>query len=146
MVAIKVGAREFREQIASSLCPVRTENTGFSERASRMDDRWPRDCSSDTLAGTKEKRQLSKKSLLTPKIASQIPRNKTRGGSLWTWRKVVEKNGRPGEIRTPDPRFRKPLLYPSELQALNTCFSLQRGDVFLSPIPTTPWAPFPRRV
>ena len=25
--------------------------------------------------------------------------------------------GRPGGIRTPDPRFRKPLLYPSELQA-----------------------------
>ena len=32
---------------------------------------------------------------------------------------VIEKVGRPGEIRTPDPRFRKPLLYPSELQALN---------------------------
>lgn len=30
---------------------------------------------------------------------------------------LIEKNGRPGEIRTPDPRFRKPLLYPSELQA-----------------------------
>ena len=30
---------------------------------------------------------------------------------------VVEKVGRPGGIRTPDPRFRKPLLYPSELQA-----------------------------
>ncbi len=28
-----------------------------------------------------------------------------------------EVNGRPGGIRTPDPRFRKPLLYPSELQA-----------------------------
>ena len=27
------------------------------------------------------------------------------------------RNGRPGGIRTPDPRFRKPLLYPSELQA-----------------------------
>ena len=35
------------------------------------------------------------------------------GGSL----QVVEKVGRPGGIRTPDPRFRKPLLYPSELQA-----------------------------
>jgi hypothetical protein len=33
--------------------------------------------------------------------------------SLTRW-KIV---GRPGEIRTPDPRFRKPLLYPSELQA-----------------------------
>ena len=35
------------------------------------------------------------------------------GGSL----QAIEKVGRPGEIRTPDPRFRKPLLYPSELQA-----------------------------
>src|SRR6056300_892838 len=26
-------------------------------------------------------------------------------------------NGAPEEIRTPDPRFRKPLLYPTELQA-----------------------------
>ena len=30
---------------------------------------------------------------------------------------VVERNGRPGGSRTPDQRFRKPLLYPSELQA-----------------------------
>ena len=29
------------------------------------------------------------------------------------------KNGAPEEIRTPDPRFRKPLLYPTELQAHN---------------------------
>ena len=36
---------------------------------------------------------------------------------------VTEKNGRPGGIRTPDPRFRKPLLYPSELQA-HTLFSI----------------------
>jgi hypothetical protein len=28
-----------------------------------------------------------------------------------------EKYGGPGESRTPDKRFRKPLLYPSELQA-----------------------------
>ena len=27
------------------------------------------------------------------------------------------KSGGPGESRTPDKRFRKPLLYPSELQA-----------------------------
>jgi hypothetical protein len=30
---------------------------------------------------------------------------------------IQEDDGRPGGIRTPDPRFRKPLLYPSELQA-----------------------------
>ena len=30
-----------------------------------------------------------------------------------------EDNGAPEEIRTPDPRFRKPLLYPTELQAHN---------------------------
>ena len=30
---------------------------------------------------------------------------------------MTENNGRPGGIRTPEPRFRKPLLYPSELQA-----------------------------
>ena len=29
------------------------------------------------------------------------------------------KSGRPGGNRTPDQRFRKPLLYPSELQAHN---------------------------
>ena len=28
-----------------------------------------------------------------------------------------QNNGAPEEIRTPDPRFRKPLLYPAELQA-----------------------------
>ena len=28
-----------------------------------------------------------------------------------------QNNGAPEEIRTPDPRFRKPLLYPTELQA-----------------------------
>ena len=28
------------------------------------------------------------------------------------------KSGAPEEIRTPDPRFRKPLLYPAELRAL----------------------------
>jgi Phage integrase family len=31
--------------------------------------------------------------------------------------KFFKKNGGPGESRTPDTRFRKPLLYPSELQA-----------------------------
>ena len=31
--------------------------------------------------------------------------------------KIKEINGAPEEIRTPDPRFRKPLLYPTELQA-----------------------------
>ena len=34
-----------------------------------------------------------------------------------------QKNGRPGGIRTPDPRFRKPLLYPSELQAHRSEFT-----------------------
>ena len=29
----------------------------------------------------------------------------------------VQRTGGPGETRTPDQRFRKPLLYPSELQA-----------------------------
>ncbi len=31
--------------------------------------------------------------------------------------RLLEKDGGPGESRTPDQRFRKPLLYPSELQA-----------------------------
>jgi hypothetical protein len=31
--------------------------------------------------------------------------------------KVLEKNGAPGGIRTPDLRIRSPLLYPAELQA-----------------------------
>ncbi len=30
--------------------------------------------------------------------------------------KLALKNGTPGEIRTRDTRFRKPLLYPTELQ------------------------------
>ena len=30
---------------------------------------------------------------------------------------IKYKHGAPEEIRTPDPRFRKPLLYPTELQA-----------------------------
>ena len=30
---------------------------------------------------------------------------------------LYKKNGAPEEIRTPDPRFRKPLLYPTELRA-----------------------------
>src|SRR5271157_3483774 len=34
-----------------------------------------------------------------------------------SYRSYVAENGRTGGIRTPDPRFRKPLLYPSELQA-----------------------------
>ena len=33
------------------------------------------------------------------------------------------KSGGPGESRTPDTRFRKPLLYPSELQALPAILS-----------------------
>ena len=32
---------------------------------------------------------------------------------------IKYKHGAPEEIRTPDPRFRKPLLYPTELQAHN---------------------------
>ena len=30
---------------------------------------------------------------------------------------VVEKNGTPGEIRTPDPLLRRQVLYPAELRA-----------------------------
>ena len=33
-----------------------------------------------------------------------------------------------GGIRTPDPRLRRPLLYPTELQTHNTEFSVQAGD------------------
>jgi hypothetical protein len=35
------------------------------------------------------------------------------------------KGGGPGESRTPDKRFRKPLLYPSELQALDVFYRIQ---------------------
>gem|GEM_PF-5555684 len=31
---------------------------------------------------------------------------------------IFAKNGAPGEIRTPDPRNRSPVLYPAELRAL----------------------------
>jgi hypothetical protein len=30
---------------------------------------------------------------------------------------VIEKNGAPGEIRTPDPLVRSQMLYPAELRA-----------------------------
>ena len=33
---------------------------------------------------------------------------------------MFDKNGAPGEIRTPDQLVRSQLLYPAELQALNT--------------------------
>ncbi len=45
------------------------------------------------------------------------PAQQDKWGQIVDMPQVIEKNGRPGEIRTPDPRFRKPLLYPSELQA-----------------------------
>ena len=34
-------------------------------------------------------------------------------------KQVIEKNGAPGETRTPDLRIRSPALYPTELQAQN---------------------------
>ena len=39
------------------------------------------------------------------------------------------KGGGPGESRTPDKRFRKPLLYPSELQALGVFYRIQANCV-----------------
>ena len=36
-------------------------------------------------------------------------------------------NGAPGEIRTPDPRLRRPMLYPAELRAHKN-FSNQTGS------------------
>ena len=42
----------------------------------------------------------------------------SRAASTQAWMtEVNQKAGGPGESRTPDKRFRKPLLYPSELQA-----------------------------
>ena len=43
--------------------------------------------------------------------------------------KFYKKNGGPGESRTPDKRFRKPLLYPSELQALGVFYRIQANCV-----------------
>ena len=37
-------------------------------------------------------------------------------GSHNEWVDLLKKNGAPGVIRTPGTRFRKPLLYPPELQ------------------------------
>src|SRR5262249_9574107 len=47
------------------------------------------------------------------------------------------KYGRPGGIRTPDPRFRKPLLYPSELQAHKdlACTRLRDVAAFVAAFP-----------
>ena len=51
-------------------------------------------------------------------------------------------NGAPEEIRTPDPRFRKPLLYPTELQALISSRPTKslngRGGVIRTPDPLVP--------
>jgi integrase len=55
---------------------------------------------------------------------SATPAQPRHGGRKARSSQVVEKTGRPGEIRTPDPRFRKPLLYPSELQARVASMSL----------------------
>ena len=51
-------------------------------------------------------------------LATNVQRVHLANSSTKT--KVVPKeglDGGPGESRTPDQRFRKPLLYPSELQA-----------------------------
>jgi hypothetical protein len=42
--------------------------------------------------------------------------------------KLKKKDGGPGESRTPDQRFRKPLLYPSELQARSGMIDFIAGD------------------
>jgi hypothetical protein len=52
-------------------------------------------------------------------------------GQIEKLSQVTEKNGRPGGIRTPDPRFRKPLLYPSELQAQVVYLSATYDDLAL---------------
>ena len=46
---------------------------------------------------------------------------------------VVSKNGATGGIRTPDPRLRRPLLYPTELQTQKVV-----GATGFEP--TTPWS------
>jgi hypothetical protein len=43
-------------------------------------------------------------------------RGLTDAGGLLIWLKAEQKHGGAGESRTPDLRFRKPPLYPSELQ------------------------------
>ena len=40
-----------------------------------------------------------------------------RGGALGARQQAWMVNGAPGEIRTPDPRIRSPMLYPAELRA-----------------------------
>ena len=40
------------------------------------------------------------------------------------WGNLASKSGTPGESRTHDTRFRKPLLYPSELQGHNSVVDL----------------------
>src|SRR6266567_5084346 len=61
---------------------------------------------------TLEKRRQAGFQALSPllTVTQTVTPNRSREATHW-------KHGRPGEIRTPDPRFRKPLLYPSELQA-----------------------------
>jgi hypothetical protein len=44
---------------------------------------------------------------------------KGESGKQKRYKYLINEYGRPGGNRTPDLRFRKPLLYPSELQARN---------------------------
>jgi hypothetical protein len=48
--------------------------------------------------------------------------------SFLIWLNPKEKNGGAGGSRTPGLRFRKPPLYPSELQPLNAILSELAGD------------------
>jgi hypothetical protein len=52
-----------------------------------------------------------------------------------TSEKVAGKNGGPGQIRTADLRFRKPSLYPTELQGHSLC--LQFSSPEIQPIAVT---------
>ena len=65
--------------------------------------------------------QAAKQELKTMKAGPQAPLSPLSVTLTVTPNQGVpvspRKHGRPGGIRTPDPRFRKPLLYPSELQA-----------------------------
>ena len=51
-----------------------------------------------------------------------------------------KETGGPGETRTPDLRFRKPLLYPTELQALAGCNPMiaVRFRQYKGPLQTVP--------
>gem|GEM_PF-4706237 len=69
------------------------------------------------LAGAGRRRRLLQVHPTSPLYDIPALMRKPSGPADGHYMKVVEKNGTPGEIRTPDPLLRRQVLYPAELRA-----------------------------